>query len=165
MVHKDVIERRKEKQKIKAKPVNEILDDTGHKGNSGNEGLEETENKSFVYKSKSPKKEKKVEQKFVKSAKREIPDPELTEEEFEILAPVQFNEEETEIDEKKLELMDSIPFKNGKNTLTIKYSKRNNRQFRIQIFLNDECEIRPVTYTGSQTGNAFWGLIKGVMKK
>ena len=68
-------------------------------------------------------------------------------------------------DSKDLETIESIEFKNGENTLSIRFSKRHNRMFRIQIYLNDESEIRPVTYTGATTGYAFWKLLKGAMKK
>lgn len=66
---------------------------------------------------------------------------------------------------KELELIDSLVFKNGENNLTIRFSKKHNRMFRIQIFLNDESEIRPVTYTGASTGYSFWNLLKGALKK
>ena len=66
-----------------------------------------------------------------------------------------------EIEKKELELIDSIEFRNGKNFLTIRFSKRHNRMYRIQIFLNDEFEVRPVTYTGASTGQTFWNLLKG----
>lgn len=66
---------------------------------------------------------------------------------------------------KELELIESIVFKNGENTLTIRFSKKHNRMFRIQVFLNDTSEIRPVTYTGASTGYSFWNLLKGALKK
>lgn len=62
-------------------------------------------------------------------------------------------------------LVDTIDFMNGDNKLSIRFTKKHNRMFRIQVFLNDENEIRPVTYTGASTGNAFWNLLKGAMKK
>jgi hypothetical protein len=37
--------------------------------------------------------------------------------------------------------------------------------FRIQVFLNDQVEIRNVTYTGAKTGYGFWNLLKGALKK
>lgn len=64
----------------------------------------------------------------------------------------------------ELDLIDSVEFLKGKNKLTIRFSKRNNRMFRIQVFLNDKHEVRPVTYTGSSTGYAFWNLLKGALK-
>lgn len=64
-----------------------------------------------------------------------------------------------------LETIETLNFKKGDNVLSIRFSKRHNRMFRIQIFLNGELEIRPVTYTGSRTGNAFWNLLKGALKK
>lgn len=63
-----------------------------------------------------------------------------------------------------LDLIESIQFKNGENTLTINFSKKHNRMFRIQVFLNDKYEVRPVTYTGSSTGYAFWNFLKGALK-
>lgn len=66
---------------------------------------------------------------------------------------------------KELEAIESLDFKNGENTLSIRFSKRHNRMFRIQVFLNNENEIRPVTYTGAHTGYAFWNLLKGALKK
>jgi len=68
-------------------------------------------------------------------------------------------------DTKALELIESIEFKNGENILAIRFSKKHNRMFRIQIFLNNETEIRPVTYTGASTGYTFWNLLKGALKK
>ena len=61
---------------------------------------------------------------------------------------------------KSLELMDCIDFFNGKNKISIKFLKRHNRMFRVQIFLNDKTELRPVTYTGASMGYAFWNLLK-----
>ncbi len=64
----------------------------------------------------------------------------------------------------ELDLIDSMEFLNGENKLTIRFSKKHNRMFRIQVFLNDKHEVRPVTYTGSSTGYAFWNLLKGALK-
>ena len=65
-----------------------------------------------------------------------------------------------------LELIDEIEFVNGNNTLKIKLRRKsNNRMFRIQIFLNEDTEVRPVTYTGSRTAYSFWDLLKGAIKK
>lgn len=66
---------------------------------------------------------------------------------------------------KDLELIESIEFENGKNVLSIRFSKKHNRMFRIQIYLNNEHEIRPVTYTGAHTGYSFWNFLKGALKK
>lgn len=66
---------------------------------------------------------------------------------------------------KDLELIESLDFINGPNKLSIRFSKKHNRMFRIQVFLNDEHEVRPVTYSGATTGTTFWNLLKGVLKK
>ena len=68
-------------------------------------------------------------------------------------------------EKKPLEIVDSMEFKNGENTLTIRFSRKDNRMYRIQVFLNDDTEIRPVTYSGASTGNSFWKLLKGALKK
>jgi hypothetical protein len=78
--------------------------------------------------------------------------------------------EETKVDPvteeaKELELIESLDFMNGPNKLSIRFSKKHNRMFRIQIFLNDEHEVRPVTYSGASTGVTFWNLLKGVLRK
>lgn len=68
---------------------------------------------------------------------------------------------------KDVELIESLDFftADGKNKMSIKYSKKSNRSFRIQMFLNDDQEMRPVSYTGSSTGNTFWALLKGALRK
>lgn len=65
---------------------------------------------------------------------------------------------------KDLELIESLEFKNGENTLSIRFSKKHNRMFRIQIYLNNKSEIRPITYTGASTGYAFWNFLKDSLK-
>jgi len=87
-----------------------------------------------------------------------------------ITAPLEKKVEEVEINEavqdpKALELIETIEFKNGENVLELRFSKRHNRMYRIQIFLNKETEIRPVTYTGASSGGAFWDLLKGALRK
>lgn len=66
---------------------------------------------------------------------------------------------------KPLETIEEIDFFKGNDRLTIRFSKKHNRMFRIQIFLNNEIEVRPVTYTGARTGYSFWNLLKGAMQK
>lgn len=68
-------------------------------------------------------------------------------------------------DKKNLELVDSMEFISGENKLEIRFSRKDNRMYRIQVFLNDNTEIRPVTYSGATTGKAFWNLLKGALKK
>ena len=63
------------------------------------------------------------------------------------------------------DIIDSIEFRNGSNVLKIVFKKQHNRSFRIQAFLNETTEIRPVTYTGSSTASSFWNLLKGSLKK
>lgn len=68
-------------------------------------------------------------------------------------------------EEGAIKIVETIDFKNGDNVLSIRFSAVNNRRYRIQVFLNDETEVRPVTYQGSTSGNAFWKLLKGALKK
>lgn len=74
-------------------------------------------------------------------------------------------EEYKEESGKEFEVIDSIDFYNGKNKLSIRLSKKIlNRGYRIQIFLNDENEIRSSTYNGQGPANSFWKLLKGSIK-
>lgn len=72
--------------------------------------------------------------------------------------------EEKSDDPKKLETVESIEFVREGNKIELRFSKSSNRLFRIQIFLNGQIEIRPVTYTGASTGYSFWNMLKGIMK-
>jgi vacuolar-type H+-ATPase subunit I/STV1 len=72
---------------------------------------------------------------------------------------------EDKLDENKaLETIENLDFFSGKNKLSIRFSKRHNRMYRIQVFLNDTIQIMPVTYNGVSTGLAFWNLLKGALK-
>lgn len=73
--------------------------------------------------------------------------------------------EEEKIEEAKNNVIEEIDFQNGQNKLTIRFSEVFNRRFRVQVFLNGDMEIRPVTYQGSSSGHAFWKLLKGALKK
>jgi len=60
--------------------------------------------------------------------------------------------------------VEAIEFTNGKNKLKILLSKKHNRMYRVQIFLNDSVEIRPATYTGFAPASTFWGFLKEITK-
>jgi hypothetical protein len=60
--------------------------------------------------------------------------------------------------------VDSIEFVNGKNTLKIVLSKKHNRMYRVQVYLNNTMEIRPATYTGFAPASTFWGFLKEITK-
>lgn len=65
-----------------------------------------------------------------------------------------------------VEVIDSLDFKDEKgNTLKIIYRATPARRYRLQIFLNDTQEIRPVTYNGTSTSMSFWNMLKGNLKK
>lgn len=71
-----------------------------------------------------------------------------------------------EKDKKEGEIVESLDFMNGNNKLSIRLTKQHNRMFRVQIFLNDgQLEVRPMTYTGSNTAMSFWSLLKGALSK
>lgn len=59
------------------------------------------------------------------------------------------------------EVIDTIEFTKGKDKLTIVLSKKHNRMFRVQVFLNGTTEMRPGTYTGASPAMSFWNLLKG----
>lgn len=62
-------------------------------------------------------------------------------------------------------LVEKMDFSMGENILSIHFSRKDNRMYTIKVFLNDEQEIRPVTYNGSSTACAFWNLLKRSLKK
>jgi len=73
-------------------------------------------------------------------------------------------EKEDEEKDAALTLIESVDFIKGKNKISLRLSKRHNRLFRLQIFLNDTMEIRPVTYNGASTAYSYWNVLKEIMK-
>jgi hypothetical protein len=63
------------------------------------------------------------------------------------------------------QLIESLDFSDGKNSIKILLSKRSNRMYRIQVVLNGDTEIRNSTFTGSTPALAFWKLLKNSLKK
>jgi hypothetical protein len=59
------------------------------------------------------------------------------------------------------QVIDTIEFTKGNDKLTIVLSKKHNRMFRVQVFLNGTTEMRPGTYTGASPAMSFWNLLKG----
>ena len=57
-------------------------------------------------------------------------------------------------------IVEEISFTNGKHKLSIVLRKKQNRVFRIQIFLDDNTEIKPSTYNGSSPAMGYWNLLK-----
>lgn len=72
---------------------------------------------------------------------------------------------EKEIKEKNSNVIDSIEFKKGFNTISINLIKKSNRMYTIKVLLNESIEIRPTTYQGSSAANTFWQLLTGALKK
>jgi hypothetical protein len=77
------------------------------------------------------------------------------------ILPSKTNKEYLEIGEN--EIVESLEFQNGKNKLEIRLSKKDNRNYRIQFFLNNDMELRPNTYNGSAGATTFWHLLKRVL--
>lgn len=140
---------------IKTKSRNKVLDDSGRESGDSR-GVIAPDPQSLIVEAK--KREKTHVTEPIQSPAK-IVEPEST---ISLQVPVT---KEAEKDDQSDQIMDKIEFTNGENKLSIRFSKKHNRMFRIQIFLNDESEIRPVTYTGASTGYAFWNLLKGALKK
>lgn len=62
-------------------------------------------------------------------------------------------------------IVESLKFTLHDNQLKIVLKKLPNRNYRVQIFLNDTIEIRPTTYTGHVPAMAYWNLLKGALEK
>lgn len=166
MVHRDNSEGKKAKPRgrpftkghKRGKPQNDVLVDSGRE--SGDEGrVVASDPRSAIVEEKNEQQDG-IEFQIPKKG-METMEPTLKE----TMNTTQEEQAPIKEEVKDLELIDALEFKNGENTLTIRFSKKHNRMFRIQVFLNNESEIRPVTYTGASTGYAFWNLLKGALKK
>lgn len=170
MSGKDLIERRRERAKPRGRPFakgnnkgkvdDEVLDDTGLA--SGDEGGALTPTPESVQNGRTEHEEDGMAFQLPKKA---------CEVALSLHQTIKENMNTTQEkkpsgeDDKNLELIDSIDFMHGENKLSLRFSKRTNRMYRIQIFLNDTYEIRPTTYSGISTGLNFWNFVKGVFKK
>ena len=168
MVRKGIIERRNEKTKPRGKPFPK-----GHK--KGSHAIKDelasglaTSNEGGIV-DPAPQKLNVEPMEQEKSVLHELPRLIMETIEHNLKEPMN-NEQEVKTEEKPevnkdLELVESLDFMNGANKLSIRFSKKHNRMYRIQIFLNDELEVRNVTYSGVSTGKTVWDLMKGVMRK
>lgn len=77
--------------------------------------------------------------------------------------PFDFKKSE-EITDPAPQLIESIEFKKGINTLKICLLKLPNRTYRIKVFLNDTHEVRPISCVGFLQADTFWKLIKGLVQ-
>lgn len=62
------------------------------------------------------------------------------------------------------ETLEELGFESGKNTFTIRFSRKDARRYSVTLWLNDSVEIRPSNYVGSKQANSFWSALKGAMK-
>lgn len=145
MVHKDIIEKRKAKQAKKGDANSETRMPTVDKISDGKADIAPQPKKAIV---EAPSEPEAITKK--RSPKKLEDDPENP------IAPDSSH---------NFVLLEEVQFVNGKNILSMRYYEKNNRQRCIKVYLNDEHEIRPVTYNGAGTGHAFWQLLKGAMKK
>lgn len=151
-----------QKGNVNGKTIDKVLDTGGHQ-NSNEETVIKKKPAYRILTGTEPDK-KQDEQDMKKKVMEEdliIPDDESKDLETETPCLTESDKDS----DQSIKLIESIDFKNGKNTLTIRFSKKLNRMYRVQIFLNDDLEIRPVTYTGSSTGFTVWNLLKGTLKK
>jgi len=164
MARKGIIERRNEKIKPRGKPFPK-----GHKKGS-HDIKEEFASRSAISDEggivdPAPQKLNGEPMEQEKSVLHELPRLIVETIEHNLKEPMNNTQEITPEPKKDLELIESLDFMNGENKLSIRFSKKHNRMYRIQIFLNDELEVRNVTYSGVSTGKTVWDLMKGVMRK
>lgn len=135
------------KGNVKGKPRNEILDDPGCESSVERGDIEDTPLNTLPIKTSSHS--------------------EAIENDGLILDQPQISKQGEAMEEDKpLEIVESIDFMKGNNKLSIRLTKKHNRMFRVQIFLNDgELEVRPMTYTGANTAMSFWNLLKGSLNR
>ncbi len=146
MVHKDIIERRADKGQPRGKPFqkghsvrkprSENVVDKGHSGSIEREAIAPIPPKQYV---------------------------DLNPESTILMEENQQNSEVIINNDTKI--LDTMDFYNEKNKLSIKLILSKNRTVRVQMFLNEETEIRNMTYHGIKTGMTFWNLLKGTLRK
>ena len=162
MVHNDINEGKKPRSKgrpfakgnIKGKPRDEILASTGHQSSLGGEVIASNPKSSILEPVKESLEGKKE---LEKAISRDCPEtPPTTLPAIEAIAESKALPEPVPVD--------SIEFKQDENILKIVLSRKHNRMYRVQIFLNDSIEIRPTTYTGSAPAMGFWNLLKNSLK-
>lgn len=90
--------------------------------------------------------------------------PEAVEIQQEQETPIEIAQENEKSKVPEPVIMEFLEFVNGNNKLNIVLSKKHNRMYRIQIFLNDKTEIRPSHYVGSSPAMCVWNLLKGSLK-
>ncbi len=154
-----IIEEKREKKKIPRKKYEELVKETKK------EFADQVERQFFFEEEHEPKiiEEKREKKKIPRKKYEEL--IKETKKEEEKIPPEKNISPASQLEVvKNSKLVEQLEFHNGKNILSIRYSERTNRMFRIQVFLNNEIEIRPMTYVGSSSGNAFWNLLKGAMK-
>lgn len=76
---------------------------------------------------------------------------------------IDINEESNK--NKENEIIETIDFVNGENKLKIILFKKPNRMFRIQIFLNEITELRPLSFQSYPLAMGYWNLLKKSIKK
>lgn len=83
---------------------------------------------------------------------------------IDIIAPNQAEPPKNEAKEIN-ETIDSLEFHDGKNKISVRLSKKPSRLYQVKIFINDEQEIRPMTYNGATTALGYWQLLKSNLKR
>jgi hypothetical protein len=65
----------------------------------------------------------------------------------------------------EIEIIDCIEFVNGKNKLKIQFSKKTSRIFNVKIMLNDEIELKPLSFVTKSLATDSWEMLKRVLQK
>lgn len=159
MVHASFIERKNAEPTKKRKSLTKVLAAEGHTVDNKPRELNITG---------TPKIYKKSNTKIPSVDKERFEDEDLSEhinEEMHKLTCEKFENVAEKIEISDYILEEELPFSDGKNSLKIKFFKRKNRMYCVKIYLNEDIQIRPITFTGSQTGKSFWQMIKGSLKK
>jgi len=159
MVHASFIERKNAEPTKKRKPDTKVLATNGLTMDNAPRKLDFS-GAPKIYKKKHTKNARVDKETF----DEELINTMITEEQHET-ACEEFGQNIVKTTNEDYSLIEELTFVNGKNSLKIKFFKRANRLYCVKVFLNENTEIRPVTFAGSLTGKSFWSMIKGSIKK
>jgi hypothetical protein len=79
--------------------------------------------------------------------------------------PMTQQEENKNEQENCAEIIECLEFVNGKNKLKVQFSKKSQRNFKVKIMLNDEIELKPVSFVTRSAAYDSWDMLKRILKK
>lgn len=86
-------------------------------------------------------------------------------EENQMIQEEEKSKQEEDYNYNPVEIIECLEFMNGKNKLKIEFSKKSQRNFRVKIMLNDEKELKPISFVTKSLAYDSWDMLKRILKK